>query len=73
MKRDKARYIDISNLRYRYKILETVPRKATIIKGKNLSIKVAAVTCKIDLSLNAIALPKYSPTLKGVIIPAEKP
>ena len=49
------------------------PRNATINNGKNLSTSVATVTCNIDLSLNSIPLPKYSPILKGVIIPAEKP
>jgi hypothetical protein len=53
--------------------LEIDPRKATINKGKNLSNRVATVTWTIDLSLNSIPLPKYSPMRNGVIIPAEKP
>jgi len=54
-------------------MLVTEPTNATIINGKNLSMRVATVTCISDLFLNTIARPKYSPTLSGVIIPAEKP
>ena len=54
-------------------MLVTEPTNATIINGKNLSIRVATVTWTSDLFLNAIARPKYSPTLSGVIVPAENP
>jgi hypothetical protein len=73
MKSDRTRYTDTFKTTYRNIILDIDPRKATITKGNNLSTKVAAVTLNTDLSLKAIALPKYSPILKGVIIPAENP
>ena len=54
-------------------MLDIEPRKATIIRGKNLSVKVAAVTWTSGLSLKAIARPKYSPIRAGVIKPADNP
>ena len=49
------------------------PKNTTIIRGKNLSTKVATVTWSSGLFLNAMARPKYSPTRAGVIAPADKP
>ena len=44
-------------------MLASAPKAATAIKGKILSINVAIATLINDLSLNAAALPKYSPIL----------
>lgn len=54
-------------------MLDSAPMNATIERGKNLSIKVAIVTCKSVFSLKGNALPKYSPSLKGVNAPAANP
>ena len=54
-------------------MIDIEPKNATIISGKNLSTRVAIVTWISGLFLNAIARPKYSPTLAGVIAPADKP
>jgi hypothetical protein len=55
------------------KILAKEPANANTARGKNLSIKVATVTCNSVLLEKRKALPTYSPILKGVNAPAANP
>ena len=68
-----AIYNETRWLELKYNIKEIPPKKDTTIRGKNLSIKVAAATCKTDFSLIAKPRLKYSPILAGVKIPAANP